>query len=409
MSGMARAQFLNAPRHGLSGTIQERYAKLDGILAQPVFRRELFKDPVIIESVELLHYKDSWLCRVRSKDGHEGISISNSQQMKTFYPVFTQRLAPFFIGKDARNLETDMLESIVGETTYKAQSLALWVPMATYEFAVLDMFGRIANLPLGLLISDKIYNNKIHVYQANSERDNSAEEVIEHLKRDVEISHAKAIKFKLGGRMTHIEYPAGRSEKLIPLVRKTFGDNMVISADANGSYGVKEALKIGKLMQEYKYAFFEEPVRFDWYEETKQVADGLEIPIAGGEQEASLHNFRWLVANGGLSITQQDMFYFGGMVRSIQVARMGNAFGKQCIPHISSTSLGYLYMMHFVSAIPNSGPYHEFKEFNNDLPYKCDTSTLRSDNNGVLQIPSGPGLGVEIDPAYIAKHQVVKA
>jgi len=406
---MARAQFLNAPRHGLSGTIQERYAKLDGILAQPVFRRELFKDPVIIESVELLHYKDSWLCRVRSKDGHEGISISNSQQMKTFYPVFTQRLAPFFIGKDARNLETDMLESIVGETTYKAQSLALWVPMATYEFAVLDMFGRIANLPLGLLISDKIYNNKIHVYQANSERDNSAEEVIEHLKRDVEISHAKAIKFKLGGRMTHIEYPAGRSEKLIPLVRKTFGDNMVISADANGSYGVKEALKIGKLMQEYKYAFFEEPVRFDWYEETKQVADGLEIPIAGGEQEASLHNFRWLVANGGLSITQQDMFYFGGMVRSIQVARMGNAFGKQCIPHISSTSLGYLYMMHFVSAIPNSGPYHEFKEFNNDLPYKCDTSTLRSDNNGVLQIPSGPGLGVEIDPAYIAKHQVVKA
>jgi L-alanine-DL-glutamate epimerase-like enolase superfamily enzyme len=184
---------------------------------------------------------------------------------------------------------------------------------------------------------------------------------------------------------------------------------MVISADANGSYDVKEALKIGKLMQEYKYAFFEEPVPFDWYEETKQVADGLEIPIAGGEQEPSLHNFRWLIANGGLSITQQDMFYFGGMVRCIKVARMGNAFGKQCIPHISSTGLGYLYMMHFVSAIPNSGPYHEFKEFNNDLPYKCETSTLRSDANGALQIPSGPGLGVEIDPAYIAKHQVVKA
>ena len=403
------AQFLNAPRHGLPGTLLERYATLDAILKQPVFRRELFKDPVIIESVELLHYKNSWLCRVRSKDGHEGLSVSNAAQMQTYYPVFVQKLAPFFIGKDARNLEADMLEAIVHGSIYKAQSLAIWVPLATYEFAVLDMFGKIANLSIGQLISDKIYNKSISVYQANGERDNTAEDVIEHLKRDVEISKARAIKFKLGGRMTHTEYPAGRSEKLIPLVRKTFGDKMIISADANGSYDVKEAIKIGKLMQEYKYAFYEEPVRFDWYEETKQVADALDIPIAGGEQESSTHNFRWLVANGGLSITQQDMFYFGGMVRCVQVARMANAFRKQCIPHISSTGLGYLYMMHFVSAIPNSGPYHEFKEFNNTLPYKCATSTLRSDENGVVQIPTGPGLGIEIDPAYVAKHQVVKA
>jgi len=88
---------------------------------------------------------------------------------------------------------------------------------------------------------------------------------------------------------------------------------------------------------------------------------------------------------------------------------MAHAMGKQCIPHISSTGLGYLYMMHFVSAIPNSGPHHEFKEFNNELPYTCATSTLRSDENGVLKIPTGPGVGIEIDPAYIAKHGVVKA
>ena len=66
-------------------------------------------------------------------------------------------------------------------------------------------------------------------------------------------------------------------------------------------------------------------------------------------------------------------------------------------------------MMHFVSSIPNSGPFHEFKEFNNDMPFTCDTSTLRSDDNGVLQVPTGPGLGIEIDPAFIAKHRVVIA
>ena len=114
--------------------------------------------------------------------------------------------------------------------------------------------------------------------------------------------------------MSHPETPVGRSEKLIPLVRKTFGDDMIISADSNGSYTAAQAIPIGKLMQEYKYAFYEEPVPFDWYEENKIVADALEIPIAGGEQEPSTHNFRWLIANGGLSIVQQDMFYFGGMV-----------------------------------------------------------------------------------------------
>ncbi len=85
-------------------------------------------------------------------------------------------------------------------------------------------------------------------------------------------------------------------------------------------------------MQQYKYAFYEEPVPFDWYEETKQVSDALEIPIAGGEQEPSTHNFRWLIANGGLSIVQQDMFYFGGMVRCMQVARMASGLRQAVHP-----------------------------------------------------------------------------
>lgn len=401
-------QFLNAPRHGLPGTLNERYTKLDSILKQPVFKRELFPDPVVIESVELLHGQHQYICRVRSKDGHEGISVSNAEQMAALYPLFTRRIAPFFIGKDARDIESLIPAATVHDSNYKAQGLAIWVPIATIEFAILDMFGKMANRSIGLLISDKIYNPAISVYQANGERDNSAEEVIEHLKRDVDISHAKAIKFKLGGRMSHPEYPPGRSEKLIPMVRKVFGDDMIISADSNGSYTVAEALPIGKLMQEYKYAFYEEPVPFDWYEETKQVADALEIPVAGGEQEPSTHNFRWLIANGGLSIVQPDMFYFGGMIRCTQIARMANAFGKQCIPHISSTGLGYVYMMHFVSSIPNSGPYHEFKEFNNELPYHCATSSLRSDEHGVIRVPSGPGFGVDIDPDFLKRCEIVK-
>jgi len=384
------------------------YAKLDEVLSQPVFKRELFPTPVIIETLELLRYKDSFLCRVRSKDGAEGISISNGMQMESLYPIFVKRMQPFFIGKDARNLEALLEEVTVYQSNYKATGLAIFVPLATIEFAILDMFGRMSGKSIGQLIGD-IHNKEIAVYQANSERYISAEETIEHLRRDLAISKAKAIKFKLGGRMSHAETPVGRSEKLIPLVRKTFGDKMYISADSNGSYTVAEAIPIGKLMQEYNYAFYEEPVPFDWYEEIKQIADALHIPIALGEQEPSTHNFRWLIANKAIGVAQPDMFYFGGMVRCMRVARMAHAMGQQCVPHISDSGLGFLYMMHFVSAIPNSGPYHEFKSFNDDLPFTCATATLRSNPDGVLKVPTGPGVGVDIDPDYIKKHTVVTA
>jgi L-alanine-DL-glutamate epimerase-like enolase superfamily enzyme len=383
------------------------YLKLDEILSHPVLKRELFSSPVIIDTLELLRFKNNFLCRVRSTDGAVGISVGNNAQLASVWPVFTNRLQPFFPGKDARDLEKLLDEVYVYKSNYKLQNLAMWVPLATIEFAILDMLGRIAGKSIGELIGN-IRNPKIAVYQANNYRGKPAEESIGLIQEHVEKTQARALKIKIGGRMSHnADYPKGRTEKLIPLVRKTFGDEMTIYADSNGSYDANEAIRIGKILEEYKCDFYEEPTPFDWYEETKQVKDALSIPIAGGEQEPSMHNFRWLIGNRALDIVQPDMFYFGGMVRSMKVAQMANAFGMSCVPHISGSGIGYLYMMHFVSAIPNAGPFHEFKGFNKNIPLECATSNLES-KDGIVTVPSGPGLGVEIDPDFIAKHKVVK-
>jgi len=382
-----------------------RYAKLDEILKQPVLKRELFSTPVIIDTLEMLRLDDSFLCRVRSKDGAVGISVANNSQQRSLYPIQVNRLQPFFLGKDARDLEALLEEAYVYQSNYKLQSLALWVPLATIEFAILDMLGRIANKSMGQLFGD-IHNPKVAVYRANGERDVTAEAVMANLKKQVVDSEAKALKIKIGGRMSHVEYPAGRSEKLIPMVRKEFGDQMVCYADSNGSYDVAEGIKFGRLLEEYKFAFYEEPVPFDWYEETKAVTDAVSIPVAGGEQEASMHAFRWLIANDALDIVQADLYYFGGFIRSMKVARMAAAVGKVHTPHISG-GLGYLYMIHFVSAIPNAGPYHEFKGLSQAVPFECKTSTLKTED-GVVTVPTGPGSGIEIDPAFIKKHAIVK-
>ncbi|MFB3906666.1 MAG: mandelate racemase/muconate lactonizing enzyme family protein [Acidobacteriota bacterium] len=393
------------------GKVKANYARLDRILKEPVLKRELFTAPVIIQTLELLRYRKSFLCRVRSTDGAEGISVGHST-LNSLYPIFSHSLQPFFIGKDARDLDLLLDKAYIYNLNFRLSGMALGIPLATIEFAILDMLGRIAGRSMGQLIGE-IHHPRVKVYQATEYREKPVEESLELIKRDVAEYQAQALKIKVGGLMfmtadIHAVGPRGRSEAIIPLIRKTFGDKMILYADANGYYSVDEAIRVGKLLEEYDYRFFEEPVPFDWYEETKEVADALKILVAGGEQEYSLHGFRWLIANDGLQIVQPDNYYFGGMIRSMKVARMAHAFGKECTPHMSGGGLGFLYMMHFVSALPNAMAHHEFKGLKTQVQFECKTSPL-SVQNGEILVPTGPGLGVEIDPDFIRKHQPVEA
>ena len=396
---------------GSSGVLNPRYPALDAILKQPVLKRDLFTSPIIIESMELLRHQGNWLCQVRSSDGAEGISVGHAE-LNSLWPIFLDRVQPFFLGKDARDLELLLEKVYIYRLNFRLSGLALGVPLATAEFALLDMLGRIAGKPMGQLIGD-LHHPEVAVYQATEYRERPVEESLDLIKRDVAEYNAHALKIKVGGLMfmtrDHTAVgPAARTERMIPLVRETFGDDMALYADANGYYSVDEAIRVGRMLEEHRYGFFEEPVMFDWYEETRQVADSLTIPVAGGEQEYSLHGFRWLIANDGLEIVQPDNYYFGGMIRSMQVARMAQAFGKSCTPHMSGGGLGFLYMLHFVSVLPNACPHHEFKGLRTNVPFQCPTSPL-SVVDGKMKVPTGPGLGVEIDPAYIAKHQPAKA
>ena len=393
-----------------SQTREAKYARLDEILKQPVLKKEQFAAPVIIKSLELLRYGRSFLCRVRSSDGAEGISVGHNT-MSSLYPIFVNALQPFFIGKDARDLDLLLEKVYIYNLNFRLSGIALGIPLATIEFAILDMLGRIANKSIGRLIGE-IHNPRVAVYQATEYREKPVEESLELIKRAVAEYNAHALKIKVGGLMfmtadINAVGPKGRTERMIPLIRETFGDEMFLYADANGFYSVDEAVRVGKLLEEYGYGFFEEPIPFDWYEETKLLADALTIPIAGGEQEYSLHGFRWLIANDGLQIVQPDNYYFGGMIRSMKVARMAQAFGKTCTPHMSGGGLGYLYMIHFVSALANASAHHEFKGLRTSVRFECETSPL-SVVDGRIKVPTGPGLGVEIDADFIRKHEEVK-
>lgn len=105
--------------------IKTKYTALDEIMNKPVFKREFFTDPVIIESAELLRLANTFLCRVRPESGADGLSLANNDKIKSLWPVFMNKLRPFFPGKDARDLEKILADIYVYQSNYKMQNLAI--------------------------------------------------------------------------------------------------------------------------------------------------------------------------------------------------------------------------------------------------------------------------------------------
>ena len=158
---------------GSAGALNPRYPTLDEILKQPVLKKELFTTPVIIETLELLRYRGNFLCRVRSTDGAEGLSVGHGS-LSSLYPIFIHRLQPFFIGKDARDLDLLLEKVYIYDLNFRLNGMALGIPLATIEFAILDMLGRIANKSMGQLIGD-IHHPQVGVYQAEGHQGRRAQ------------------------------------------------------------------------------------------------------------------------------------------------------------------------------------------------------------------------------------------
>lgn len=376
-----------AVSHGSEVTLE----KLEKAASAPILQLDGVSSPLLVKSIELLQKGREYFVRVRSKDGAEGISVTNSRA-EYLHPILKKLVIPYFIGKDARDLESHLFELYRYRSNYKLQGLALWCPLAWVEFALLDMMGRVTGKSIGQLFGG-VVRQKVPFYIASGRRDSTPEQEADYLMKLVEETGAKAVKFRVGGRMSrNADAMPGRTERLIPLARKTLGDQIAIHADANSSYDPPKAIEVGRMLEDIGAVYFEEPCPFDHLEDTKRVADVLTLPVAGGEQEYSQRRFRWMIYNHGVDIVQPDLHYYGGLIRSTRVARMAALAGMPTTVHISG-GLGFVYMLHFASYTPDIGQYQEYKrgteKYGNwfDPPLEI--------KNGAITVPQGPGVGIK--------------
>lgn len=358
--------------------------------------------PVKIESIELLRRGNDYFVRTRSSDGVEG--LTKTKQIADYVPIFENLVAPIYRGRDARDLESLIDEVYV--KNYKIAGQPFWTPVAYIEQSLWDLLGKTVNKPVGALMGEVI-RKEIPIYLSGSGRDNTAEQEVDVYVQGVEQTGARAAKFKIGGRMSrNLDAYPGRTDTLLELAHKKLGDKVLLYADANGSYDSTMGIEVGKRLEQLGFGFFEEPCPWEELSETRKVAEALEMPVAAGEQDASLWRFEWMMDNEVMDIVQPDLNYNGGFVRAARVARMARSRGLQITPHNTQTGATAVNMLHFASVTPNIGPYMEFPWRRPHKPQSYFTPNFPI-RDGKVRVPTGPGMGVEFDPDYIAAAEVL--
>ncbi len=364
--------------------------ELDAAATVPILDLSGLDTPLTIDSIRLLDNGRDQFVHVRTKDGAQGVSLTNGRPYVA--SILRELVIPFFLGKDARDLGADLLYDLYRHrSNYKLQGLAFWSVQAWVEFALLDLLGRVTGKSIGQLMGGTL-RDEIDFYVASGRRDTTPEEEVDFLASLIDETGARAVKFRLGGRMSrNADAAPGRSEGLILLARKALGDGIDLHGDANSSYDPESAVPVGRLLEDVGAVYFEEPCPFDHLEDTKAVADALALPVSGGEQEYSERRFRWMIANRGVDIVQPDLHYYGGMIRSARVANMAEVAGMPTTVHISG-GFGFVYMLHFASRTKRIGRYQEYKRSIERYRDWFDPALRISD--GKLSVPKGPGVGI---------------
>ncbi len=360
------------------------------------------KEPVIIEKIELLKRGGTYLVWTRSKSG--AVGLIQTKQIEHFIPIFEKLVAPHFIGKDARQIETLIDEVYVAN--YKNAGLPFWCPVAYVEQSVLDMLGKVVNKSVGELLGG-VLRKEVPVYLSGSRRTTTAEEEVEVYVRGVEATGCKTVKLKIGGRMSrNLDAYPGRTETLIKLARQQLGDNIILYADANGSYNAQKGIEVGKMLESRNFVFFEEPCPWEELTETQAVTKVLNMSVACGEQDSSLWRFQWMIKNKVMDIVQPDINYNGGLIRTARVAKMAAKAGMKIVPHNTQTGAASVNILQFASCTPNTGPFmeHSWRQPQQSQSWFSPNFIVK---NGSLAVPDGPGFGVEFDPDYISRAEIV--
>ncbi len=355
-----------------------------------------------IQQIETFATEDVGFVRLTADDGSEGWGQLSTYHSDISALVLHRQVAPYALGTNP--LKVDALSDWIVEREHKFPGSYLRRAIGGLDTAAWDLRGKIERKSVCELLGGA--PRPIRVYGSSMKRDISPADEAERLKRLRGEFGYDAFKVRVGSECGHNKDEApGRTEEIIPTVAKAVGAECDLLVDANSCYTPDRAIEVGRMLEGNGYGHFEEPCPYWELEWTKEVTDALEIDVTGGEQDCDLATWRRMINMRAVDVLQPDILYLGGLSRTLRVAKYAEEAGMPCTPHCANLSLVTIFTLHMMGAIPAAGPYVEFSIEESDYyPWQYglfDPFPVARD--GKVQIPDGPGWGVEINKDWLEK------
>ena len=268
------------------------------------------------------------------------------------------------------------------------------------DIALWDILGQATGQPVGRLLGGR-YRERVAPYASLL-----MEEPARMRDRLLEVKAQGFRAFKIGwgpfGRVSK-----GLDESIVHAAREAVGAEALLMVDAGGSdahwpNGYKWAVNAARMLADFDVAWFEEALRPDALEDFVLLREHSPVPIAGGEVLTRRQAFQPFLAARAFDIVQPDVTKVGGISEERAIAAMADDHGVRFIPHGWNTAVGLAADLHLASAFPGT----DLVEYLAGSPF-IDEITVggwRLDADGMLAIPSRPGLGIDLDRDAVAKY-----
>jgi L-alanine-DL-glutamate epimerase-like enolase superfamily enzyme len=341
--------------------------------------------------------------RITAEDGSQGWGQVSTYNSDITSAVLHRQVAPWVLGVEFDDI--DALTDKVIEREHKFPGSYMKRAIGGLDTAIWDWRGKQAGLPVTSLIGGS--PGELRAYASSMKRDITPADEAERFKRLRGEFGFDAFKFRVAAEYGHDvdEWP-GRTEEIIPTIRKALGDETALLVDANSGFSPIRAIEVGRMLEDNGVEHFEEPCLYWELEQTREVADALDIPISGGEQDCEIATWRHMIDMRAVDIAQPDILYLGGISRTLRVCSMANAAGLPITPHAANWGLVTLFTMHLLRAIEGAGRYLEFSIEGPDY-YPWQYGLFRKSpyevSGGRVTVTDAPGWGVEIDPEWLAR------
>jgi len=216
----------------------------------------------------------------------------------------------------------------------------------------------------------------------------------------------RALKMRIGG------LPARRDLAAVAKVREAVGPNVRLMADGNGAYSLATAIEVGRELERLGLYWFEEPLPQPHYAGYEVLTATLDIAIAGGEVLDSRGAFHEVINRRAMDIVQPDISLCGGFAECLFVAEMARLWGILCVPHCYAGAILHAATLQLLSLLPDASwarttetPMLELDVGENPFRDRLAYQPFQV-REGLVEVPTGPGLGIDIDEDLIRHHEV---